>query len=120
MSVNGTTSTTKRRTRAEVAAMDLELLRIVREVAPATVRQVFYQAVVRGLVPKDQTLGYRVVQRRLLILREKGVIPYRWITDNGRTTMRRIRYKNLQEYAADVAKRYFVDYWQDSEVRVEI
>ncbi len=41
-------------------------MKIVEDFSPATVRQVFYQAVNRGLVPKSETKGYRVVQRRLV------------------------------------------------------
>jgi len=40
-----------RRTRVELESLDISLASIVEEIEPATVRQVFYQAVVRGLVP---------------------------------------------------------------------
>lgn len=113
------TSTT-RRTNAETEALDLALDRIVAEIRPATVRQVFYQAEVRGLIPKCQTHGYRVVQRRLLVLRETKIIPFGWITDNARTVRRRLRYRNLKEYAKDVARRYYLDYWVDAPVQVEV
>ncbi|HKZ27197.1 MAG TPA: hypothetical protein VJ086_04810, partial [Rubrobacteraceae bacterium] len=62
----------KRRTKAELEQLDLALADIVAEIQPATVRQVFYQAVVRGLVPKDEVKGYKLVQRRLVKLRESG------------------------------------------------
>ncbi len=114
------TSTVKRRTKAEIAQLDAALVAIVQEIAPATVRQVFYQAVVRGLVPKDHTLGYRPVQGRLKALREAGVIPYNWITDNARMVRRRERYGSLQDFAQEIAQRYYVDYWRDSDVRMEV
>jgi len=38
-----------RRTRVELENLDISLASIVEEIEPATVRQVFYQAVVRGL-----------------------------------------------------------------------
>lgn len=59
-----------RRTRAELEGLDQALAVIVEEIEPATVRQVFYQAVVRGMVPKDESKGYKLVQRRLVKLRE--------------------------------------------------
>ena len=60
MSVYGTSPTKRsRRTMAEIEA----LAEIVYDFSPATVRQVFYQAVNRGLVPKSETKGYRAVQR---------------------------------------------------------
>lgn len=43
-----------RRTRAELEGLDQALAVIVEEIEPATVRQIFYQAVVRGMVPKDE------------------------------------------------------------------
>ena len=52
------------------------LWEIVDQYRPVTVRQVFYQAVNRNLVPKSETKGYRVVQRRLVALRKSGEIPY--------------------------------------------
>jgi hypothetical protein len=42
-----------RRSRAEIEALDDTLCEIVFEFEPVTVRQVFYQAVNRRLVPKD-------------------------------------------------------------------
>src|SRR4051812_12137363 len=78
----GTSPIRYRRSREEIERLDSALAEIVYEVALATVRQIFYQAVVRGLVPKDETKGYRVVQRRLLKLREEETIPYGLITDN--------------------------------------
>src|SRR5687768_11126616 len=67
--VNGTSPVKRsRRTKAEIAALDEALVKIVADFRPATVRQVFYQAVNRALVPKSETTGYRVVQRRLVAL----------------------------------------------------
>ncbi len=49
MSVYGPSPTKRaRRTRAELEDLDLALAGIVAEIEPATVRQVFYQAVVWG------------------------------------------------------------------------
>lgn len=111
---------TARRSAAEVEALNHSLYKIVREIRPATVRQIFYQAVVRGLVPKCETHGYRPVQHRLLALRKEGVVPFRWITDNARMVRGFPRYDGLAAYAKEVASRYRRDYWAESEVRVEV
>jgi len=100
-------------------ALDVALAGIVEEIQPATVRQVFYQAVVRGLVPKDEK-GYKVVQRRLAELRKMGTIPYRWITDNVRVVRGRKRYNSPEQYAKFVAEFYHKQYWADSDVNVEL
>lgn len=113
-------TSTRRRTRAEVQALDEALHEISRQSRPATVRQVFYRAVVPGMVPKCETHGYRPVQRRLLALREQRAIPYDWITDNARIVRGYARYGGLGEYAQEIAMRYRRDYWRESGVQVEV
>ncbi len=121
MSVYGASPTKRpRRTLAELEALDYALAEIVSEIEPATVRQVFYQAVVRGLVPKDEARGYKLVQRRLVKLRECGEIPYGWITDNVRIVRAYSRYKGPDDYAQVAAEFYRRDYWADSPVNVEV
>ena len=57
-SVNGTSTIKRtRRTRGEIEALDAALVEIVEQFSPVTVRQVFYQAVNRGLVPKSAATG---------------------------------------------------------------
>jgi hypothetical protein len=109
-----------RRTQDEIGALDDALIPIVENQKPMTVRQVFYQATVKKLVPKDEATGYRPVQRRLVALRESGRIPYGWITDNLRFVHGHTRYGDLQEFADDVSRLFRRDYWRDAEAQVEI
>lgn len=109
-----------RRTRVELEELDFSIAEIVAEIKPATVRQVFYQAVVRGQVPKDESRGYKLVQRRLLKLRETGEVPYGWITDNVRIVRGHNRYDGPEDYASVAAEFYRRDYWADSPVNVEV
>ena len=51
------------------------LIDIVEQSQPCTVRQVFYQATVRGMVEKTEA-GYAKVQRQLVDLRRAGRIPF--------------------------------------------
>jgi hypothetical protein len=106
--------------RAELAALDGALVRIAAANRPITVRGVFYRAVAEGLVPKDETRGYRVVQRRLVKLRAEGDIPYGWITDGSRTIHGHIRYRDADEFARSVKVRYRQDYWRDADEYVEV
>src|ERR687898_1019537 len=116
------TSTIKRsrRTRAEIEALDDALIEIVDQFRPVTVRQVFYQAVNRSLVPKSETKGYRVVQRRLVALRESGVVPHGDIVDGTRYVHGHRRYHDLGEFTTYAAGLYRKDYWSTSEVNVEV
>jgi hypothetical protein len=119
--VNGTSPIKRtRRTRAEIEALDDTLRKIVDEFKPVTVRQVFYQAVNRALVPKSETKGYRVVQRRLVVLREAGVIPHGQIVDGTCYVHGYSRYHDLDEFTTYAAGLYRKDYWSAAEVNVEV
>jgi hypothetical protein len=121
MSAYGTSPIKRaRRTKAEIEALDADLIDIVAEFAPVTVRQVFYQAVNHGLVPKDETKGYRVVQRRLVALRESGDVPHGLIVDGTRYVTGHRRYNDLDEFTTYAAGLYRKDYWATSEVNVEV
>src|SRR5262249_21662214 len=63
-----------RATKAEVAARREALLDIIEAGRPMTVRQVFYQATVRGLVEKAES-GYGKVQTDLTVMRRVGGCP---------------------------------------------
>lgn len=109
-----------RRTFEDIKNLDAWLAFIVDEQKPMTVRQVFYQATVRQLVPKDEGQGYRPVQRRLVALRENGTIPYGDITDNIRYVHGETRYGDVGEFLQDAQGLYRRDYWRRSKVRVEV
>src|SRR5690348_8758330 len=67
----------------KVAARRKAILAIVQSMWPMTVRQVFYAATVRGLVPKTEN-GYAAVDRDLVLLRRTGELPYGHIADSTR------------------------------------
>src|SRR5262245_15958971 len=72
-----------RSTKAEVEERRNELYWIIYDGKPMTVRQVFYQATVRGLVEKAES-GYGKVQADLTVMRRAGELPYDWLADNTR------------------------------------
>src|SRR6202035_4440524 len=72
-----------RATKAEVGRRRLDLYTLVMEMKPMTVRQVFYQASLRGLVEKSEA-GYTRVQTDLVLMRRAGLMPYGWLADNTR------------------------------------
>src|SRR5215211_386387 len=106
--------------RAAIEALDAALVEIVATERPITVRGVFYRVVARGLVPKEETTGYRKVQRRLLKLREEYTIPYGWIVDGSRTVYGYARYRNAEEFASTVQARYRQDYWAEADEYVQV
>lgn len=95
------------------------LLQIVRNVQPATVRQVFYQATVQGVVEKTEG-GYAKVQRQLLRLRRDGLIPYQHIVDATRWMRRPRTYGDPVDAINATARLYRKSLWDDADAHVEI
>lgn len=101
-------------------ALDTCLIQLAEQHAPATVRQLYYRAVVAGITDKSQN-GYDLIQRRLLKLRRDGSLSYRAIVDNTRTSYGRQRFKSLDEFAQHVSHEvYAYDYWRDTDETVAV
>jgi hypothetical protein len=66
----------RRPTRVEMEARLDAILDIVEEIEPCSVRQAFYQTVVRGLMDNTEA-DYDKVQRAILLLRRAGRMPFR-------------------------------------------
>jgi hypothetical protein len=109
-----------RATKDEVEARQEALLNIIDEMQPMTVRQVFYQATVHGLVEKTEK-GYHVVQRDLTVMRrDKETLPYEWIVDNTRGRHHPQTYDGVQEALDDTARFYRKSLWTEADCYVEI
>src|SRR4051794_30227908 len=91
-----------RLTRAAYQSLDQALFEIAQELQPITVRGLFHQVEVKELVSKDEK-GYDLVQRRCLILRRAGAMPYDWITDNTRWVHRIDRYSGKYDFQRQIA-----------------
>jgi ProQ/FINO family len=72
---------------ADIATCRSGLLEILEEMQPMTVRQLFYQGVVRGLFYKSE-LGYNRVWADSKTMRLSGEVPYDWLEDNTRSVSR--------------------------------
>ena len=109
----------QRATRAQMAERRLALYEIVAEQQPMTVRQVFYQATVRGVVDKTEE-SYAKVQRLLVDLRRQGVLPYEWIADNTRWMRKPRTFSGPEEALRNTAVLYRKALWNDADAYVEI
>ena len=72
-----------RSTKQDMFEQRQAILGIVQAMHPMTVRQVFYQATVRGIVAKTEA-GYIEVQKVVAWLRRNGYVRYDWIADSTR------------------------------------
>ena len=95
----------RRATKAEVADRREQLIEIVEAMKPMTVRQVFYQATVRGIVEKSEA-GYTKVQTDLVLMRRAGDLPYDWLADNTRWQRKPRTYNGVQEALEETARFY--------------
>jgi len=78
---------------------------------PDTVRGVMYRCVSAGWLPDTSKRSYGQIQRLLVELRKKGVIPYSWIVDNIRTTEKASSWSGLEDFADTVSRSYRKNFW---------
>jgi hypothetical protein len=108
-----------RATKANVEQRRNDLLDIVAAMKPATVRQVFYQASVRGIVEKSEA-GYAKVQTDLVLMRRSGNLPYRWLADNTRWQRKPRTFNSVEEALDDTARLYRKALWAEADAYVEL
>jgi hypothetical protein len=109
----------QRSTKAEVGERRDALFWIIYEGKPMTVRQVFYQATVRGLVEKAES-GYAKVQTDLTVMRRAGDLPYDWLADNTRWQRKPRTFNGVEQALQETAKFYRKSLWTDADAYVEI
>jgi len=95
-----------RRTKAEIGAIKTAIFEIVEDGQPMTVRQVFYQLVVRGAIEKTEEQYQGTVIRLLTDMRLAGELPFHWITDESRRRRITETYDSISEAVVATAKFY--------------
>jgi hypothetical protein len=114
-----------RRTRAEIDEIKAAIVAVLKADHPMTVRQVFYQLVVRGVIEKTEEQYQGTVIRLLTEMRMDGRIPFDWIVDESRRRRENQTYNNIADAARDTAKFYrrnalhacpdYVEIWSEKE-----
>jgi hypothetical protein len=112
----------KRSRRTKTAIQDLRqhLFNVVAEIQPATVRQIFYQMVSRGLIEKTEAAYKNTVVRLLTDLRVEGELPFHWIADNTRWMRKPKTHSSLESAMQHTAEAYRRSVWDQQEVYVEV
>jgi len=95
------------------------LFSIVEDMRPMTVRQVFYQATVRGIVEKTER-GYDKVQIALANMRRVREMPYDWIVDFTRWQRKPRTFRDVSHALQETSRFYRKDLWAAAESYVEI
>jgi hypothetical protein len=97
---------TKRRTRAEIDNIKATIRAVLKADHPMTVRQVFYQLVVRGVIEKTEEQYQRTVIRLLTDMRLSGEVSFNWIVDESRRRRITQTYNSIADAACHTADFY--------------
>jgi hypothetical protein len=86
--------------------------RILAEIKPSTSRGVAYQLFTRGLIENMGSKCVENVARQIVLAREEGLIPWRWIVDETRWEERSNSWDCLGDFGESVTSQYRKDFWQ--------
>ena len=112
----------RRRTKAQVEQLEAQICEVCEADHPVSVRHVFYRMTNPRLPePVDKTEhGYKQVQRRVVVMRRAGRLPYSWISDATRLGWHVNAFDDLEDYVRACANSYRFDMWSDSTTLVEV
>jgi hypothetical protein len=112
----------ERATKAEVEQLERQIWDVLSEDHPQSVRHVFYRMTDPRLprpVEKSEK-GYVQVQRRILEMRRRGVLPYGWIVDHTRAGFHVNTYQNKAHFLRSIAGLYRADLWAQAHFYCEV
>jgi hypothetical protein len=112
----------ERRGNDRLAQLDNQIIAVLTEDHPQSVRHVFYRMTDPRLpepVEKSDR-GYRLVQARCVDLRRSGRVPYDWIADMSRRGYRTATFDDASDFLHRLAPLYRADLWRDAECQVEV
>lgn len=112
----------QRRTNAAIDKLDEQILDVLREDHPQSVRHVFYRMTDPRLaepVEKSER-GYRHVQDRIKKLRRARRLPYGWIADATRRGYHTDTFAGPADFLRRVASLYRADLWAQALFYVEV
>jgi hypothetical protein len=112
----------RRRTKGQVEQLDRQILEILQEDHPQSIRHVFYRLTDPRLPePVDKSdHGYQQVQSRLTTLRREGRVPYSWIADMSRRGFFVDTFSDAGDFLRRVNGLYRADLWELSDHYVEV
>jgi hypothetical protein len=94
--------------------------RILAAIHPTTVRGVAYQLFTQGKIENMGAACVRNVSRLIVIAREKGIIPWKWIVDETRQEERVSSWNGLGDFGETVTRAYRKDFWQHQDSWIKV
>ena len=86
---------------------------IALEENPLTLRGLFYRVVSAGRLPSTDCKHYAALGRILTTLREAEIVPFRWLVDSVRMTLKPSSWSGLQDFAETCREAYRKDFWSE-------
>lgn len=112
----------RRRTKAQTAQLEAQIIEVCEADRPVSVRHVFYrQTDPRLPEPVEKTeRGYKQVQHLVSKLREAGRLPYGWISDATRMGWHVPTFRDPRDFIRAQARAYRFDLWREAACEVEV
>ena len=79
---------------------------------PITLRGLFYRVVSAGWLPSTDKKHYARLGRIMKTLREEGVVPFSWIVDNLRSSLKPSSWSGVGDYVDTVQDAYRKNFWE--------
>lgn len=98
--------------RAKNLQLALVASRLLLDERPCTLRGLFYRIVSAGFLPSTDKVHYQRVGRLMTTLREARLIPFDWLVDNVRSTLKPSSWSGLGDFTETVRNAYRMDYWE--------
>jgi hypothetical protein len=111
-----------RRTDTQIEQLDAQIIAVLKEDHPQSVRHVFYRMTDPRLpepVEKSDR-GYRHVQSRCVALRRAGRVKYNWFADLSRRGYFVNTFTDAADFVNSMMGRYRADLWRDADTRCEV
>lgn len=112
----------RRRTKAQIEQLRSQILDVLKEDHPQSVRHVFYRMTNPRLPePVEKTdRGYNQVQYQITQMRRDGILPYGWIADATRRGYHVNTFGDRAEFIRRVSGMYRADLWEKADLYCEV
>lgn len=112
----------RRRTKEQCETLDRQILAVLKEDHPQSIRHVFYRMTDPRLAePVEKSdHGYQQVQARLVKLRREGIVPYGWLADMSRRGYFVDTFNGADDFLRRVNGLYRADLWRSAEHYCEV
>lgn len=116
---NKTVEKRKRRSNAEMEAIKIEIYDTLKLDNPQTLRQLYYQLTVKGVIEKTDA-EYKNLARLTAEMRKRGILPFSWFSDNTRWMRKPSSFDSMEQMLLYCQQTYRRAIWTDQPHYCEI